>query len=248
MYKVYGLSNPDKDRIRYIGVTKKSLEWRLEEHLYRLRKRKERGEDLTHKQNWLDSFVENYETDEVSIAVISEFEDEKKAYETEIKLIKESKNLTNIAEGGQRPPTNLKGEDHPCYGRSLSEETKRKIGEANSGENHGMYGMTGEDNPATREEVRKKISKSLQNSKAFQKARYSDEWKENMRKSGGMTVYLFDENGFVENFESCTAAAEWLDCTRGNVKNARRNERKIYKKYRVIAEKDLEENDGSDKR
>jgi len=234
MYKVYGLLDPESREIRYIGVTKKSIKSRIRKHLRRVRKRKEQGEGLTYKQNWLDTFVEDYNADEVPYVLIDEYENRDKAYEAETKLIKETDNLINYIENTV-PPYIRKRSRSP-----LSEETKKKIGKANSGESNGMYGKSGEENPASREEVREKISKKLKESEDFQEARYSDEWKENMRKSRGMAVYIFDEDGVVDRFESCTAAAEWLDCTRGNVKNARRNERKIYGKYRVIAEKDLQ--------
>jgi hypothetical protein len=52
------------------------------------------------------------------------------------------------------------GENHPMYGKTHSEETKRKM----SGENHPMYGKTGENNPmygkTHSEETKRKMSKA----------------------------------------------------------------------------------------
>ena len=52
-------------------------------------------------------------------------------------------------------------EDHPLFGKSLSEETKAKISEAMSGENHPMYGkkshMHGKNHS---EETKAKISEA----------------------------------------------------------------------------------------
>ena len=47
-----------------------------------------------------------------------------------------------------------KGENHPMYGKHLSEEHRRKISEANKGENHHMYGKH------HTEEARRKISEA----------------------------------------------------------------------------------------
>ena len=47
-----------------------------------------------------------------------------------------------------------KGENHPMYGRNLSEETKKKISESRKGEKHPLYGKHHS------KETRQKISKS----------------------------------------------------------------------------------------
>lgn len=51
---------------------------------------------------------------------------------------------------------NYSGENHVWYGKKHSQKTKDKISKANIGKT----GMAGEDNPATRPEVRAKISKT----------------------------------------------------------------------------------------
>ena len=72
--------------------------------------------------------------------------------------LKECHNLKPGGEGGS-----AKGKDNPNYGRKLSEETKRKISKAMSGENNPFYGRKGKDNPfygkKHSEEARKKMSK-----------------------------------------------------------------------------------------
>jgi hypothetical protein len=41
----------------------------------------------------------------------------------------------------------MSGENHPLFGVPLTEETKKKLSVANSGEKHPMYGITGEKHP-----------------------------------------------------------------------------------------------------
>ena len=52
----------------------------------------------------------------------------------------------------RHPRPHLQGENNPKYGKPLSEETKKKLSEANkgkmSGENNPWYGKTGEQHPA----------------------------------------------------------------------------------------------------
>ena len=49
--------------------------------------------------------------------------------------------------GKNNPMYGKKGILHPNYGRICSDDTKRRIGIANSGKNNGMYEMSGEKNP-----------------------------------------------------------------------------------------------------
>ena len=47
----------------------------------------------------------------------------------------------------------LRGKNSPNYGKTCSDETKRKISKANTGKNNGMYGMCGKKNPAATEYI-----------------------------------------------------------------------------------------------
>lgn len=88
------------------------------------------------------------------------------------------------------------GEKHPLYGTTHSEETKRKISLSNKGK------LTGDKNPAKREDVRKKISESWKNRKKItrdnnKRSKLSEKqvteilelWKEEKEK--GMSGYRF---------------------------------------------------------
>lgn len=69
-------------------------------------------------------------------------------------------------------PEKMKGENHPMYGKNHTEETRRKISEAQIGEKHHFYGKTHSKKTKKRmsiahmgsthtEEARKKISKAV---------------------------------------------------------------------------------------
>ena len=51
------------------------------------------------------------------------------------------------AYGMEGPSKGITGEDHVAYGYEHTEEAKKKISEARSGENHHYYGVTGSDHP-----------------------------------------------------------------------------------------------------
>jgi len=67
-----------------------------------------------------------------------------------------SKSLKEAYASGERKRPNLFGVNNPMYGRKQSEVTKEKIRQKAIG----RKGLCGEDNPATRDDVRLKISKS----------------------------------------------------------------------------------------
>jgi len=93
-------------------------------------------------------------------------------YEEERFLVDEkwikSVNNYNISLGGNG---GLIGENHPLYGKSLSEETKRKLSESKKGENHPLYGIKGIDNPnygrTHTKEARIKMSEKLKGEKNY---------------------------------------------------------------------------------
>lgn len=259
IFKVYGLIRPDHTKIRYVGVTKRSVESRIYRHLQRLElKIKQKPElKLTYKENWLTGFVENFEVNEVDYRIIDKFKKEEDAYEKEKELIGEFDDLTNIDEGGKAPPC-YSGEDHPHYGKDksdmFSEEVLGRMSKEMEGEKNPLYntnifevweGRYDKEEAKRREsEWRNKLSHSIRNSEKFKENRFSDEWKEKMSKSRGMDVYILDEDEtIIEKFHSCTKASEWLGCTRGNVKNARRQERKVQGKYFIVSVDDFHSED-----
>ena len=72
----------------------------------------------------------------------------------------------------------MKGENHPNYGKHHSEETRRKIGEAQKGEKHHMWGKKGKDNPnygkKMSAESRRKISEARTGMKMSEEANISN--------------------------------------------------------------------------
>ena len=79
-------------------------------------------------------------------------------------------NLTEGGEGNSNPSDETRqklseaktGENHPMYGKPLPEETKRKLSEVLKGENNPMYGKPSPKKGVPRsEETRRKISETL---------------------------------------------------------------------------------------
>ena len=134
-YTVYGLADPATDMIRYIGITRLSLEKRLKKHCYS-------SEAITnpHKHRWIASLG-----CKPTIMALKENLSEAQACTKEIELIatyrsKKPGQLTNIHEGGNLPPKgnseerkkllskNWKGNKNPNFGKVLgSHPTSKKI-------------------------------------------------------------------------------------------------------------------------
>lgn len=256
IYKIYGLIDPKTRNLRYVGVTSLEMSTRIKRHLRRLDlKLSDKIEkDLTYKERWLNKFVSSFEVNEVPYIILHKFDVQSEAYNKEKEMIEEFNDLTNIAEGGKTPPV-LSGEDHPFYGKSkeeiFSEEVLEKMSQEMSGDSNPMSGTTilekwinkyGKEEALQKfEEWKESVGESIRSSEKFQENRFSEEWRENMSKSRGMSVYLLDEDkNIVKEFQSCTKASDWLGCTRGNVKNARRENRMIYSQYYVVALEDFE--------
>lgn len=95
MIKIYALICPISKEIRYIGITRYSLEKRLKEHI---------GENKTktHKQKWIQSLVKNNLCPSIVLIDIADnnsWVEKEKFY---IKLFKENGfRLTNTSEGGE---------------------------------------------------------------------------------------------------------------------------------------------------
>jgi group I intron endonuclease len=179
---VYGLVDPNSFEVRYIGKTIRDLEVRLYEHTTRI--------NNTHKSNWIKSLGNS------TPSIINLFEHSccdvnelnSILYEKEQLLINEYPNLTNHTDGGQG-----------LVGHKFTEEHKKKISDALSGENNPMYGRYGENNPyygkKHSDEIRKKISNSLIGTK------HTKEHRENISKAnkGKKRSKEFIENLRVKN-------------------------------------------------
>jgi hypothetical protein len=73
--------------------------------------------------------------------------------------------------GKNHPFYGLKGEAHPRYGKTHSQESIKKMSDSMSGDNNPMYGIRGEDHPLSgiprSETVKRKISESLSGANNF---------------------------------------------------------------------------------
>lgn len=119
----------------YIGVTKNAVSIRFGQHASAAKC----GSDLI-----LHKAMRKH----ASVTTVVVFEgDEDCCYEFEQK-VRPSRHIGwNIVEGGGKSPlSGVYGNDHPCFGRACSDETKEKISLANSGDKNGMAKMVGELN------------------------------------------------------------------------------------------------------
>ena len=117
--KIYTLSDPITKEIRYLGITKQSLNRRLSGHLYDTKSKKP-----THKINWINSLLNNgYIPD---IELLDEVDDDL-AYIMEIYWISQLKSweihLTNSTLEGETPITKP-GKDNPNYGNKYNPKNK----------------------------------------------------------------------------------------------------------------------------
>lgn len=192
-YKIYTLSAPDQEQVRYIGMTCQSINKRLNHHV--------NVSYPCHKTNWIKSLKLNGLLPVINIIDEGLMHDEAAYMEQQyIKLFKASgAKLTNMTKGGTGTPghkvtdeakqklkerwtgykhtdeAKKKMSDHQkihgnAYtGKTHSAEIRKKISIAATGKN------LGDSNPSKREEVRAKIS-------AFHKGKIlSDSTKDKIR-------------------------------------------------------------------
>jgi len=128
MYKIYKITNKKRPYELYVGSTKKTLEKRLAEHAY-------------HKDSSVYPYIQKYGRDNFEISAIDYANTKEEAFKKEefwtLFLMNQGYFLYNKKAGNM-----------------LFEEQKRKLSEANKGENGSMYGKH------HTEEVKIKISKA----------------------------------------------------------------------------------------
>lgn len=196
-YKIYTLSDPDTEEIRYIGKTKNSLLYRLQQHVYEAFRHK------SHKASWVKSLLKQ---DKMPIIELLDSTSEN-WQELEVYWISQFKtwgfNLVNMTDGGD-------GNNNQV----MTEETKKKISET----------LKGRKRP---EDVIKKISESHKGKKLTKSTRQklkninlgkiqSEATKAKRYKS----VLLISESGeIIERFNSLKEAAEKHSCRKGSISN-----------------------------
>lgn len=138
---IYGLVDPNSKELRYIGYSSE-IDRRIKDHhrpIYLKVK--------SHKNNWLKSLLAQGR--EAELILIEEYDSAEQLPQAEIDMVEYFRYLGADLTNGTR------GGDGHRKGDKLSEETRRKLSEAFSGEKHPMYGKK------HTEDSRKKISDAL---------------------------------------------------------------------------------------
>jgi len=225
---IYGLICPLSNKVRYVGLTKKCPIKRLSAHITESKYYKKTGKFLNKKHNWLNKLINLGLDTEIKIEII-EYCDFDILSEREIYWISIYEELTNSTNGGDGV-------------LNLSDDARRRISKANSGENNGMYGKRFKRS----EQQRDNLSKSLINSDKLKESRNSKEYKDKLSKHFSIPILLLDmEYNIVMEFKSSKDCADHFGYTHSNISNAVRDIRKIGKgkksKYWVVRKENYKE-------
>jgi group I intron endonuclease len=220
---IYGLICPISGKIKYIGLTKKDPIKRLSAHITETKYYIKKGLFLNRKHTWIKKLINLEICDKIKIEILEECEFDILA-EKEIFWINEYKkfDITNSTDGGDGV-------------FNLSDDARKRISNANSGEKNGMYGKR----MNRTKEQKEKLSQSLKDSQKLKDSRNSKEYKEKISNVTSIPILVLDENReIVFEFKNCRECAEYFNCTKGNIANAIRFNRQIGKgksyKYWVI--------------
>lgn len=226
MGKIYYIEDPITNEIRYVGQTIKTLHQRLKGHIYEARRSKKYNINKTYKNNWLNDLISKGYENKIKLTLIEEcqFSEMDKREIFWINWYKESCGLTNTSSGGIK--------------QIMTDEIKKKISIANSGEKNGMYGKRFKKNKKDVEYCRLRMI----NSEKFQKSRKSLEFRKKISLSQKVDDWLLldEEYNIIKIFNTSIEVSTYLNCTKGNIQNARRDKRKLCKKFFVMYKKDYE--------
>ena len=160
VYSVYKVTNLENGKL-YIGYTSKPVLERWKGHVNESRSGR--------KRRAIHNAISKYGEQSFSVEPIYQSLDQEDALEKEVYFISEFQTLTS--QGGYNLSTGGTSGQH-------SEETKKKIGDANRGENNGWYGKVGPNKGKVFSEgTREKMSEGHKGSKR------SEEEKRKMRDS-----------------------------------------------------------------
>ena len=237
---IYKITNLVTKKV-YIGQTKKTISDRLQAHFSRAFYGK--SKTFLHnsmrkngRENFIIELIEPCQTQE-------ELDAREKFW---IRFYNSNISGYNITDGGRNGKTASENSYTKRFGkRMLSEESRKKISIANSGENNGMYGKSPLYKMSDDEKLlhNKRISNSLKISKKLKKSRKSKEYRDKISKLQSIPLYVLNEDfSILHEFENCRKIAEFYKYTTGNIKNARRDKRRIGRKYWLLYVKDYNEN------
>ena len=175
-YKIYGLSEPDGETIRYIGFTGQPLNKRFNGHFSKLN-------NPSHKTSWINGLRKTNQRPE--IILIEDNLSKEEALNKEIHYIKLFKsfgaNLVNMTNGGDCGSTGMKG-------KIISQETREKIRVSSTGRKH---------SEATKKIIGIKSSQKVYSKETIDKMR--------LVKIKGVDKFDLERN-FIEHFVSTREA------------------------------------------
>jgi len=220
-YKIYALKLKDSNDIRYIGLTKKSLEERFKKHLRDTIKRN------TKNGNWIKKYKDNIEI----ILIEENINDVNIISEREIFWIKYytdlGYNLTNGTLGGFKgEPTEetCKKLSESQKGKTISDETKEKIRNTLTGrkqtDEHINNVIMSKISYTHSEDTKKKIGDGNRNKPQINSKKFE--------------VYNYKTNEFIGIFETQTECARTLKIYKSGISDVLSGRYKQHKGYYFI--------------
>lgn len=201
MIKIYTLSDPRTNEIRYVGQTNATLRKRLQRHL--------RFRDNTERTKWLKSLSENGLTpniDFVAEATLENWKEEERFYIAYFRFLGFS--LTNMTDGGDGN-----------YGIIPSEETRQKKREALKGYRPEQWHIDRMNAPKNErgythnEAGRKKMSETRTGRKVKDTSRMIDAARRRAADQGKKVVQYNENMEQVKIYESVKSASREMNCS-----------------------------------
>jgi group I intron endonuclease len=222
MITLYQLRDPRTNEIRYVGKTV-NLKERWRRHI----RDAKQGKTSLHRSAWIKQLLDlgfKPILEEIEIVTQSEWQERERYWIKEYRS--RGYDLTNVCDGGVETPS-YRGEEHPCFGKPLSDETKAKISlKAKERWQQGIY-----DNIHTEEQREASRQRMIE----FNKTRVvSDISRKRMSEARPHPIELVDQNNNIcYTFNNAKEAAEAIGCKRSNVNNCRRRGGLLKRKYHV---------------
>jgi len=250
-YKIYYLSSSKKpDEIRYVGLTKLSLERRLYFHVKNIK------QGNSHKNNWIKKNI--ISKNEIHIQLLENNLTEKQAREKEVFYIKHYKEkgykLVNGTFGGDgnsniseitrkkisesckgRTPWNKGKTLDDLYGKEKAEKIKKESSEAQIGKTLSKEHKKKIKENNSKYWLGKTKSKSHVNKcvEGFKKTAKTKEYKKRRSEISSKPIIQTDlNNAPIKEWKNIKEASESLKITRGNIGDCCNNRRKTASGYK----------------